>query len=116
MASIFKKDRRRKNAPWYIDYFDENGVRRRVKGCTDRTASDQIARKLESDVELRRRGIIDAKSDRYSEAERKTLADHLDDFQAAIIAKANTTKHASLFVERARRVVALMKEGRLAEI
>ncbi len=61
MASVFKKkrDRSRKNACWFIAYQDENGVRRTVKGCTDKAATQRVAAKLETEAELRRRGIID---------------------------------------------------------
>src|SRR4051812_44347250 len=115
MASIFKKERR-KNSPWYIDYFDANGIRRRVKGCADRTVTEQIARKLESEVELRRRGVIDSKSDGYRDAERKPLTAHLDDFRAALVAKGNTGKHVELFVGRARRVIETAGLVRLSEL
>jgi integrase len=116
VASIFKKDKHRKNSPWYIDYFDEHGQRQRVKGCPDRTVTEQIARKLESDVELRRRGIIDPRADRRAAAERKPLVDHLADFHGALLAKGNTAKHADLHVSRALRVAALAGIDRLSDL
>jgi integrase len=115
MASIFKKVKR-KGSPWYVDYFDEHGVRRRVKGCADRAATELIARKLESDVELRRRGVIDPESEQQAAAARRPLSAHIRDFHAALMAKGNTPKHADLFVNRARRVIALVKGAGLAEI
>jgi integrase len=115
MASIFKKDQR-KGAPWYIDYFDENGQRHRVKGCSDRGATDQIARKLESEVELRRRGVTDARVDARVAHSARPLSDHLEAFHAHLIAKDSTTKHAVLTLERARRVVALVKGATLAVV
>src|SRR4051812_38512964 len=96
MASIFKKDKR-KGSPWCIDYTDETGRRRRVVGCTDRTVTEQIARKLETEVELRKRGIISARDDAYANHEARPLADHLDDFRTHLIAKGDTAKHADLF-------------------
>src|SRR5208337_5669726 len=67
MASVFKKtkDRKRPNSSWYIAYTDHDGVRRTTKGCPDKTATEALARKLESDAELRRRGVIDPKADAY---------------------------------------------------
>src|SRR4051812_48240947 len=115
MASVFKKDKR-KGAPWYIDYFDENGVRIREKGCPDRGATEQIARKLESDVELRRRGVIDARADARVVQAARPLADHLDAYRAHLIAKGATEKHAGLAWERARRVVALAKGAAIGSI
>ena len=51
MASVFKRKRDKANrlASWYIAYSDENGVRRTVKGCPDKSATEAIARKLESE-------------------------------------------------------------------
>ena len=53
--SVFKKarDRQRKGSAWYINYTDEHGVRRQVKGCSDKTATEAMARKLESEAELK---------------------------------------------------------------
>ncbi len=58
MASVFKKarDRKRSGASWFIAYNDEHGVRRMVKGCPDKSATEALARKLETEAELRRRG------------------------------------------------------------
>lgn len=116
MASVFKKDRRNRKAPWYIDYFDENGVRRRVKGCLDRAATEQIARKLESDVELRRRGVIDARDDAYAEHEKRPVVDHLDEFRADLLARGNTEKHAAQHAMRAGRVLEMAEIKRLGEL
>jgi integrase len=116
MASIYKRDRNRKGAPWYIAYTDEHGVRKVERGCCDRVATEQLARKIESEVELRRRGIIDPKFDRYADAERNPLADHLADFHKALMAKGNTAKHADLHVSRALRMAELAGIGRLSDL
>ncbi len=82
MASVFKKarDRQRKGASWYINFTDEHGVRRQVKGCSDKTATEAMARKLESDAELRRRGVIDPREDAFHQHEARPIRDHLADF------------------------------------
>jgi hypothetical protein len=116
VASIFKKDKRRKNSPWYIDYFDEHGQRQRVKGCPDRTATEQIARKLETEVELRRRGLIDPKAERISEAARRPILDHLSDFIATLGAKGNDPKHVRLARTYVARVLELAMIDRQAEV
>jgi integrase len=115
MASIFKKDKR-KGAPWYIDYFDETGRRRRVKGCADKTATEQIARKLESDVELRRRGVLSARDEAIRDNSARPLTEHLADWHGYLLAKGGTVKHADSMHEWARRVIALVKGATLAEI
>jgi hypothetical protein len=79
MASVFKKTRDKSNklASWFIAYQDEHGHRRTVKGCPDKAATEAMARKLESEAALRRRGVIDPKADAYAAHEATPLADHL---------------------------------------
>src|SRR2546423_14691334 len=98
MASVFKKtrDRQRKGASWYIAYADERGRRRMVKGCPDKAATEALARKLESEADLRRRGVIDLRADAYADHEARPLADHLTDFHAYLIGQGGAAKHAAL--------------------
>ena len=95
MASVFKRkrDRSRKNSSWFIAYSDENGVSRTVKGCPDKAATEGIARKLESDAEQRRRGVIDGKSDGYVTHGKRPLEEHVHDFGGMMEAKESTAKH-----------------------
>jgi integrase len=115
MASVFKKSKR-KGAPYYIDYFDEHGRRRRERGCADKAATEQIARKLEAEVELRRRGIIDAEDDARAAQGRRPLSEHLTEFKAHLLAKGGTPSHAELAAGRVARVVALVRGAALANI
>jgi len=82
MASVFKRsaDKRDKGKPYYIAYSTEAGRRRVVAGCTDRAASEEIARKLESDVKLRQRGIIDPSQERIAEQSRRSIREHVEEF------------------------------------
>lgn len=109
MASVFKKsrDRNRKGASWYIAYADAQGVRRMVKGCPDKSATEAMARKLESEAELRRRGVIDPKADAYADHERRPLLAHVDDFHAYLLAKPVGAKHAAMTASRIRKVIEL---------
>src|ERR1700727_462986 len=118
MASVFKRkrDRLRKGAAWFIAYTDENGKRRSVKGCTDKAATEGIARKLETDAEERRRGVIDPKDIGYTVHDARPLADHLDAFQAALVAKGGTDRHPKVSAYRARRVLDLAGIGRISEL
>jgi site-specific recombinase XerD len=111
VASIFKKarDRQRKGASWYIAYVDENGRRRMVKGCPDKAATEAMARKLESEAGLRRRGVIDPKADAYANHEARPLADHLADWHRDMQARARTIRHADQYVDRASRLAALIE-------
>src|SRR5262249_5286003 len=108
-ASGFKKarDRTNKLASWFIAYRDENGRRRMVKGCPDKSATEAMARKLESEADLRRRGVIDLKADACAAHEARPLADHLADWRADLILRGDTIKHADLGTDRIRRLAAV---------
>jgi hypothetical protein len=118
MASVFKKarDRANKLGSWYIAYQDEHGRRRTVKGCPDKAATEALARKLESEAELRRRGVIDPKADAYAAHEARPLADHLHAWGGALEAGGATPKHVELTIGRVRRLVALIRGARLSEV
>jgi len=110
MASIFKqqyttigKDGKRikkKSAYWYIDYKAAGGMRKRLKGFKDKTATVQLAAKLEKEAELAQAGVID----RFKEHRKRPLKEHLEDFKASLVAKSNTEKHAE---QQTRRIKAV---------
>src|SRR5579883_1687883 len=118
MASVFKKarDRANKLASWYIAYQDEHGRRRTLKGCPDKAATEQLARKLESEADLRRRGVIDARAEAYAAHEAKPLAEHLDAWEESLKAEGVTAKHVDLTISRMQRIVALICGARLSEV
>lgn len=118
MASIWKRatDRNRKGASWYITYADENGRPRTVKGCPDKVATERIAAKLESEADLRRRGVIDPRADALAEHDRRPLAEHLADWHAFLIGKGNTAAHANLSRNRVARLAELARARRLADL
>lgn len=118
MSSVFKKtsDRKRPNSCWYIAYTDHDGVRRTKKGCPDKTATEALARKLESDAELRRRGVIDPKADAYRFHQSRPLAEHLADWKAFQLGKGVTQRHADEGYARVVKLVALAKAERLSDL
>ncbi len=118
MSSVFKKtkDRKRPNSCWYIAYTDHDGVRRTTKGCPDKTATEALARKLASDAELRRRGVIDPKADGYRIHQSRPLAEHLADWKAFQLGKGVTQRHADEGYARVVKLVALAKAERLNDL
>lgn len=66
MASIFKRSKR-KNAPYWIQYFDHTGKWRTEKGFTERGLTEQLAAKLETEAMLRKRGLIDPAQERLAQ-------------------------------------------------
>lgn len=67
MASIFHqrytvkdesgKTIRKQSQYWYIDYKTVDGTRKRIKGFKDKTATTQLAAKLEKESELAQRPV-----------------------------------------------------------
>ena len=87
-----------------------------VKGCPDKAATEAMARKLESEADLRLRGVIDRKADAYAAHESVPLADHLADWHGDMMARGKTPKHADQYRERAGKLAALVRGVRLADI
>ncbi len=123
MASIYK---RKGDTKYTISYYLRPGVRKQVRGSKDRQATEALARKLESDALLRREGVIDARTDRYSAAEGRplivkdaedTVVDgHLADFHASLLAKGVTAKQAGEVRARVVRLTELAKIDRISRI
>ena len=118
MASVFKRTRDKGNrlASWYIAYVDADGVRRTVKGCPDKAATEAMARKLESEADLRRRGIIDAKADQYAAHAARPLSEHVDAWRDTMIHQDDTPKHADMTAGRVRRLIAVIFGAKPNEI
>ncbi len=109
-------DFRKRGRNWYFRFTDANGQRTERRGCPDRRMTEQMAREAESKAAQERAGMIDPKAEAYRLHESKPLADHLSDFQTHLTAKGNTSKHAVLFSERARRVATVAKVDRLSDL
>ncbi len=111
MASIFKQKYTKKDSNgntiqkhtncWYIEYTDSQGIRQRVKGFKDKTATRQLADKLERKTELEQVGIVDV----YAEYRNRPLREHLSDFEQTLFAKGNTAKHVKHTINSIKRVI-----------
>lgn len=113
-GSLFKRGGR---GCWIGRWFDHGGTRREVSTrTTDRAAAERCLAKRIADSALRRDGVIDARSDRYAEAERRTLREHIADWEAALVAKGVTTKQVALLRSRVEKLVAAVKAERLSEL
>ena len=105
MASIRKlsRDKGKKNKPYYIQYFDADGNRVTAKGFTDKALTEQLAAKLENEVMLRKRGMIDPAQERLLSIKQSPIEGHLDAFARSMAN--NTEKHRKLTMTRVRRVI-----------
>lgn len=106
MASIFKRGgKKNRDGRWYIEYFDENGKRKTVSSrTTDKAAAQRIANKLEADAALRREGVIDRHLDAVSTQAKRTIEEHLRDFEAKMIGARYDGKHVRSTLSRIRAI------------
>ena len=97
MATIFKRTRNgRKADKWtisYYDYRDGQRHRREVTGTADVATTRRIAAKLDSEAELRRRGIIDPTAERLAGSGRLPFEQHLSGFTAMMEGRGCTGNH-----------------------
>jgi len=107
---------RKRGKVWYYRIVDADGAKVERKGCSDRRATEEMARAAEAEAARGRAGLIDPKVEARRQHGARPLAAHLADWHAHLIAKGGTPKHADLSLDRARRVVALARGGRLADI
>ena len=105
MATVFKRkrDSNRKNAHWWIQYFDQHGQRKTTKGYTDKRKTEAKAAKLEEEARLRKDGLIDPSLERARNQRQVQLSDHLGAFERHL--KKNTPKHVNLTMSRVKRIV-----------
>ena len=116
MASIRKlsRDKGKKNKPYWIQYLDHDGKRVTAKGFTDKALTEQLAAKLENEVMLRKRGMIDPAQERLLAIKQSAINEHLDAFDRSMAN--NTLKHRKLTMTRVRRVVESCGFRTLAEM
>ena len=105
MAAIFKRgrDKGKKTKPYVIQYVDHDGNRQFAKGFTDKALTEQLAAKLENEVLLRKRGMIDPAQERLLAIKQSPITEHLDAFDRSMAN--NTPKHRKLTMTRVTRVI-----------
>ncbi len=105
MASVFKRgrDHGKKSAVWYISYTDECSKRRTLKGFRDKGLTEQLGSKMDTEVMLRKRGLIDVTEERLIKQRQSATGPHLSVFESHL--GNNTSKHVKLTMMRVRRVI-----------
>lgn len=116
MAAVFKRgrDKSKKNKCYVIQYWDHEGKRQFAKGFTDKALTEQLAAKIESEVMLRKRGMIDPEQEKYAAQKKTPITDHLEAFEKSL--GKNNPKHVTLTMSRIRRVVKQCEFRSLADI
>jgi integrase len=108
--------RRQAKGFWVMAYYDSDGRRRIIStGTTCHSTAEQILAKKVADVALRIHGVIDARIDRFTAAERRPLVDHVEDF-ARMLRGRSSPKHARTVDAQIRRLVELTGAKRLSDL
>ena len=110
MASLRKRGR-----IWYYRYSDADGVKHEVKGCTDKRATEELARQKESEAAKIKAGVIDLKELAYLAQGARPLAEHLGEFES-YLRTVGSRKHAMVKANRARRVISLAGAEKIRDL
>ena len=111
MASL-----RKRGKVWYFTVIDAEGIRRERKGCSDRRATEELARHAESEAARIKAGLVDPRDLARREHAGRPIAEHIEAWGASLEAKGSTPKHVALSVGRVRRLVAVVKGASMAEL
>jgi integrase len=123
VASIFRpvytildpstgKRNRRKSPRWWIRYYTPDGARHRVKGYTDKKATEAFAAQLERRGLREDAGVFEP-ADVHATI---PLTTHLADYVRYLDAKGNTDKHVSLTRTRAQACLDGCQFVRIADL
>lgn len=118
MASVFKrsKDKNVKGSCYYIGWTDVDGKRKMRKAFRDKGLSEQLAAKLENEVMLRKRGLIDPEIDRLDQSGRSPIEQHLTAYKKALSNRGTTAKHVAMTVNRLKFILAGCRIEKLKDI
>lgn len=111
MASI-----RRRGKAWYYRFIDADGHLVERKGCTDKRATEEMARKAEALAAKVKTGVVNPKELGYRNHDAVPLLDHVAAFEKSLTDKGGTKKHAAASANRVRRVLTLAWAKRISEI
>lgn len=99
---VYKRRRGGKaSSKWHADYFDAQGIRRRVALSPDKQASVSMLNDILAQVHRERAGLLTP----ADKAGKRPLVDHIADWRRALEAKGNTVAHARLSAFRVRRLL-----------
>ncbi len=109
--------KRREGGPWIARWFDHTGRRReQTTSTTDRAAAERILAKRIAAAAERKHGVVDPRIDRYADAARKPLSEHLTDFLADVRARGGTAQHVQQLETRIKRTLALARAEWTADL
>ncbi len=112
MASVFRpfrweidpKTKEKVRVPytkWYVSYQDADGIRRKVQGYADKSATEQFAAELDRKAAREATGLID----HFADDRKRPLSEHLKDYKVFLLSKGGTAKHVGLTTGRVEALI-----------
>jgi hypothetical protein len=101
---------------WYFRFTDAEGVQREKRGCSDRRATEELARAAETEVSKIRSGLLDPKAVRIAEANRQPISDHVDAYLASLAQSGRKRRHIDGTRVCINRLLGLARIERLPEL
>ncbi len=111
MASLRKRGR-----VWHFRFVDADGIKRERKGCSDKRATEEMARAAETAVARAKAGLTDPKAERFAREGRRPIREHIDEFIAGMDAKGNDPKHVRSTRTYLERIVEKAGIERIADL
>ena len=101
---------------WIVRWREGNKPRERSTKTANRSAALAIKAEIERTIALRKAGLLSESDERRSDASKKPIDAHLDDFGRTLRAKGATARHVVETLRRARAVLDVARVSRFAEI
>ncbi len=107
---------RKRGKTWYYRFIDADGIKREAKGCTDRRATEELARHAEAEAAKIRAGLVDPRDLARRDHAAKPIGEHVASWGASLEAKGSTAQHVALSVARVRRLAAVVRGAAMADV
>jgi len=99
-----------------VQYTDEFGKRRTVKGFSSLTESRKLGQRLEDDARRRKSGMVDVQADQRAGHAVRPISEHVDEFATYLEAQGITGHERRQKVARLKRLLTETKVTRLADV
>jgi integrase/recombinase XerD len=114
MASVYKRNG---GKYWYASWQDAGGKWHcESTKQTDKATAQRIANKKAGDMALRREGVIDHRTDRYSAEGRRPLTEHIDDYEQELKSRNRDPKYVRQTISEIRKLTAIAKAKSVSDL
>ncbi len=113
MAAIRFVERTKK---YYIRWRELDGTQCERSAGKDKRVAEQLKRKIETELDAKRNGLVDPRAARFGEMAAIPLGDHVETWRDALLSKGNVAKHANHHKARVLIMLAIMEADRLSDL